>query len=77
MRLQINKLSDGEIIKTVVFEDSISSWDHFGRRDLNEMFVRVESYLNPGILYKLQFDDNTGVESEVYFDRKLIINKIS
>lgn len=65
IRLQIHKLSDGEFIKTIVFEDSVSSWDHFGRRDLNEMFVRVESYLNPGVLYKLKFDDDKGVESEV------------
>ncbi|CAL8082972.1 unnamed protein product [Orchesella dallaii] len=63
-RLEIRKLDDsGELIKTIAFEDTISSWDHYGRRDLPDLFLRVESYLNPGILYRLYFEDYN-VESE-------------
>ncbi|ODM86530.1 Prolyl endopeptidase [Orchesella cincta] len=65
-RLEIHKLDDsGELIKTIAFEDNISPYDHYGRRDLPDLFLRVESYLNPGILYRLYFEDDS-VESEVY-----------
>lgn len=64
-RLEIRKFADGELLKAIVFEDNISGTDFHGRRDLSDLFVKVESYLNPGIIYRLKFDGHDNVESEV------------
>lgn len=56
-KIQIRDLKSGAVVKEVPVEAGTAS-GFYGRRIDNEMFILMESYVNPGTVYRIGFEND-------------------